>query len=250
MRASEKPNYGMDAPEIVRRWGIYGICLFIISVVLDVYLPSGWPSLIVLTIAFGFTFGFLMPAITIPIGSLFLKFKDRDWLFANLKLQGFEKVLDVGCGHGLLLIGAAKRLTSGTAHGLDLWVQADQADNSRQATLKNAVIEGVENKIKVHDGDMREMPFGDATFDAITSSWAIHNIYDEEGRRKALSEMVRVLKPGGKIAILDIDHARSYRDFFAGQGLTEVRLHGPHFTFGNRTYLVTASKPEEVLEYF
>jgi ubiquinone/menaquinone biosynthesis C-methylase UbiE len=190
----------------------------------------------------GFTFMFLTPVITIPLGSLFFKFNDRDWLFDHLQLSGSENVLDVGCGHGLLLIGAAKRLTSGKAHGLDLWAQADQANNSKEATLRNARIEKVENKIEIHNGDMTMMPFADSTFDGVVSSWAIHNIYDRVEREKALAEINRVLKPGGKIAILDIDHAPSYRDYFQSRGLQNMKLLGPRFTFGNRTYLVLGQK--------
>lgn len=240
----EKPNYGLDAPDIVKRWGLFGVLGLVTSILLSRYLPSGWIASIVTTLAYGVTFMFLMPAVTIPLGSIFFKFKDREWLFKNLDLKGSENVLDVGCGHGLLLIGAAKRLTSGKAHGLDLWAQEDQANNSKDATLKNAKIEGVENKIEVHNGDMRKMPFPDSTFDAIVSSWAIHNIYDKAQREIALSEIIRVLKPGGKIAILDIDHAPSYKDYFAGIGLKDIKLMGPRFTFGNRTYLVRANKSQ------
>jgi uncharacterized membrane protein len=50
-----------------RRWGICGICFFIISVLLEAFLPSGWVSLAILTIAFGLTFMFLLPAIAIFI---------------------------------------------------------------------------------------------------------------------------------------------------------------------------------------
>lgn len=66
--------------------------------------------------------------------------------------------MDVGCGHGLLLNGIAKRLKSGKAFGLDLWSNEDQAANSREATLRNAKLEGVASKVEIHDGDMRSMP--------------------------------------------------------------------------------------------
>ena len=176
------------------------------------------------------------------MGSLCFKFRDRDWLFEQLALIGNEVVLDVGCGHGLLLIGAAKRLTTGKAHGIDLWVQEDQASNSRDTTIMNAKIESVENKLEIHNGDMRKMPFTSGSFDAIMSSWAIHNIYGKAEREKALQEIVRVLKSGGRIAILDIDHAPSYAEFFKNNGISDVQLLGPHYTFGNKTYLVLGKK--------
>ena len=57
------------------------------------------------------------------------KLRERDRLLQDLPWRGDEWVLDVGCGRGLLLIGAAKRLTSGRAVGLDLWRRQDQAGN-------------------------------------------------------------------------------------------------------------------------
>src|SRR4051794_5264342 len=53
----------------------------------------------------------------------------RDRVLDGLALRGDERVLDVGCGRGLLLVGAAKRLSTGTATGLDLWSGVDQLDN-------------------------------------------------------------------------------------------------------------------------
>ena len=94
------------------------------------------------------------------------KLHARDRILARLKLRGDEAVLDVGCGHGLLLIAAAKLLPRGHAVGIDLWSQWQQSDNSREATLRNAELEGVAQRVSVHDGDMRKMPFADRSFDA------------------------------------------------------------------------------------
>jgi ubiquinone/menaquinone biosynthesis C-methylase UbiE len=201
-------------------------------------MSSGYIKFIVIIILAVTTISFFLPAITILLGSMFFKFRERDWLFDQLALKGNETVLDVGCGHGLLLIAAAKRIKSGKAIGIDLWVQADQADNSQEATLMNAKVEGVQDKVEIHSGDMRKLPLADKSIDVVVSSWAIHNIYDEQGREAALSEIKRVLKPEGRFAILDIDHAPSYREYFIKQGMQDVKLLGPRYTFGNKTYLV------------
>jgi arsenite methyltransferase len=238
---AKKAYYGLDAPDILKRWSVYGAFAVIGMIGSTIYL-SGWIGTVASLIFTGASLMFLMPVLTIPLGSFIFKFWDREWLFRNLDLQGTERVLDLGCGHGLLLIGAAKRLTSGRAHGLDLWAQADQASNSQEATMENARLEGVAGKIEIHSGDMRKMPFPDCHFDAAVSSWAIHNIYDQAERETALAEIARVLKPGGKLAILDIDHAPSYGAFFKSKNFKDVKLLGPHFTFGNRTYLVLAMK--------
>ncbi len=60
-------------------------------------------------------------------------------------------------------------------------------------------------------GDMRKIPFPDLTFDAVVSNIAIHNIPDSEGRRRAITEIDRVLRPGGTIAIIDF-HVDEYEE--------------------------------------
>lgn len=239
-------NYGIDAPTIIIRWGTIGLVSLIGGVISSILLPSGeWYTLAVPIIFYSLAGSLLCPTISILMGSLFFKFMDRDWLLRHLSLQGHEKVLDVGCGHGLLLIGAAKRLDKGgLSYGLDLWSQDDQASNSHAATMENARLEGVADRVRIQEGDMRSMPFEDDMFHCVVSSWAIHNIYDSAGRAKALDEILRVLKPGGTIAILDIDHGTEYANYLRQkEGLVEnVRQLGPHLTFGNFTYLILATK--------
>lgn len=53
---------------------------------------------------------------------------------------------------------------------------------------------------------MRELPFDASSLDIIVSSVAIHNIYDVEGRDRAIDEIIRVLVPSGQVLIDDIRH--------------------------------------------
>jgi ubiquinone/menaquinone biosynthesis C-methylase UbiE len=177
-------------------------------------------------------------------GSRVGKLRLRDRVLDGLALRGDETVLDVGCGHGLLLIGAAKRVPRGRAVGIDLWQTEDQAGNSPDATRANARAEEVLDRIELKTGDARQLPFGDAMFDAVVSSWALHNIYDRDGRRKALLEIVRVLKPGGCVAILDIRHTAEYAEVFRQAGFVEVSRSRPCFTFFIPTFAVHARKPK------
>jgi arsenite methyltransferase len=87
------------------------------------------------------------------------KLIERDRLLDELPWRGDEWVLGVGCGRGLLLIGAAKRGTIGQAVGLDLWRKQDQAGNDPAATLANAQAEGVAERVELRDGDARQLPF-------------------------------------------------------------------------------------------
>jgi ubiquinone/menaquinone biosynthesis C-methylase UbiE len=69
---------------------------------------------------------------------------------------------------------------------------------------------------------MRNLPFADQSFDVVTSSLAIHNIRDRGGRERALSEIRRVLKPGGIALIADFRHATAYAQYLAAQSDTVV----------------------------
>jgi ubiquinone/menaquinone biosynthesis C-methylase UbiE len=195
---------------------------------------GGWPGI-----------SFLLTGLIMIWGSRFGKFRLRDRLLDRITWRGDEHVLDVGCGHGLLLVGAGKRLKTGKAVGVDLWQQEDQANNSAAATLENARLEGVADRVEVKDGDARKLPFPDASFDAVVSSWALHNIYDQQGRAQALREIVRVLKPGGQVALLDISHTAEYVQVLKESGLQEVRRPWSSLIFVIPTYAVTARKPTQ-----
>ncbi len=70
-------------------------------------------------------------------GSLVTKVKGREAILDLVPWSGDQQVLDVGCGRGLLLVGAAHRLTSGRAVGIDLWLARDQSGNEKPGALTN-----------------------------------------------------------------------------------------------------------------
>jgi arsenite methyltransferase len=101
----------------------------------------------------------------------------------------------------------------------------------------------VMERVEIQDGDARQLPFPDHAFDVVVSSWALHNIYNKEERRKAICEIMRVLKPGGRIALMDIHHAPEYAQQLRESGFENVTLSGPRFTFLIPSRMVTAAKP-------
>ena len=68
-------------------------------------------------------------------------------LLEQLKLRGDERLLDLGCGRGAVLLMAAQHLTTGRAVGVDLWRRVDQSGNSAEATRRNAAAEGVADRV-------------------------------------------------------------------------------------------------------
>lgn len=154
------------------------------------------------------------------------KVGEREKLLDRLALKGNERVLDVGCGRGLMLIGAAKRLTTGSAVGVDIWQSEDLSGNRAEATLENAALEGVRDRVRVETADMRKLPFPDASFDVVVSKAAIHNLYSRADRAKALEEIARVVAPGGQVLIDDIRHLNEYEAALRARHLTDFRRFG------------------------
>jgi SAM-dependent methyltransferase len=143
-------------------------------------------------------------------------------------LRGDERLLDLGCGRGAVLIGAAQRLPHGRAVGVDLWVGHDQSGNRPGTTLANAAAAGVADRVELHTADMTALPFPDDSFDVVTSALAIHNIPSEQGRHRALDEAVRVLRPGGQLLVADFRAGR----YAAHLGRGTLRGLGPAYWYG------------------
>lgn len=226
-----KANYGIDAPGVVTAMLLIGGTCLLVALLFHSLFWLAFPGA-----------SMALTGLIMIYGSKVGKLRMRDKLLDSLCLQGDEHVLDVGCGRGLMMIGAARRLTSGEATGIDLWQTRDQSGNSPETTLANAKAEGAESKIKIHTGDARKMPFEDNAFDLVLSSWALHNIPDKQGRREAVAEIVRVLKPGGRIAIMDLGTTREYAAAAREIGLAEISVKGPSFLFVTPTWTLTASK--------
>lgn len=163
-------------------------------------------------------------------------------LIDRLGLRGDERIVDLGCGRGAVLLMAAQHLTTGRAVGVDLWRTADQSGNSLAATQRNAIAEGVADRVDLHTGDMAALPFGDNDFGVVLSSLAIHNISGRAGREKAISEAVRVLRPGGRLLIVDVRCTQQYQAQLVRLGMRDVSRAALRW-WSWPARLVTATKP-------
>jgi len=176
------------------------------------------------------------------------KFVEWDRILDSLDLRGDEQVLDMGCGRGAVLTAVARRVPHGRVTGVDIWNTRDQSGNAQDVTSRNASLEGVGERVKIDTGDMRALPYADASFDLVVSSLAIHNIPSADDRRRAITEGYRVLRPGGRLVVADIRTTALYADALRTLGAANVhrRRLGWRFWWGNpiaATSVVTASKP-------
>src|SRR5713226_2628782 len=203
---SSRADYGLDAPGVVRNLFLaaaIGLCLWA-SVSLKLWSGVVRLNLGAVTLIFPLGMIGLLCAISFSATGLWMiwsskvgKVREREKLLDRIAWSGNERVLDVGCGRGLMMIGAAKRLTTGKATGVDIWQAEDLSGNRPEATLENARREGVADRVEIKTADMRELPFPDGSFDLAVSCAAIHNLYSAADRAKAIAEIARVLKPGG-----------------------------------------------------
>lgn len=227
-----RADYGIDAPKVVRNLVIAGGLALAVAIgaVLGI-LPKAFVLrradlniVFPLASAFWAAGGLLAGAVWMVVGSRYGKLKERERLLDHIPWRGDERVLDVGCGRGLVLVGAARRLATGSAVGIDVWQAEDLSGNRADVPLKNAEIEGVRERVAVQTADMRHLPFADGSFDVVTSRAAIHNLYVAAERAKAIREIARVLKPGGRALVADIRHLSQYTREFRTSGCPDVRL--------------------------
>ena len=214
----QRAKYGIDAPGVFRAHVVFGVLMALIAAVGFALPKSPVPAWVSIGAAFAAAV-LLIYAAEMLRSSLVSKKRVRDRLVAALQLSGSDRVLDAGCGLGLGLIACAKRLTTGKAVGIDLWAAKDLSNNNPEATLANAAAEGVTDRVEVQTGDVTRLPFSDSAFDAVISMTVIHNIHSRDGRDQALGELVRVLKPGGRLAIFDLLHTLRYVKVLEGAGM-------------------------------
>ena len=238
-----RASYGIDAPPVV----VTFVAIATVGIAGGMLLHSVPRARGLSSAMISVGISFALTAAVMIWSSKVGKFRMRDRIFDSIPWRGDEQVLDVGCGRGMMLIAAAKRLDAGKATGIDLWRSVDQSGNSLEATRRNVELEGVAQRVDLKDGDARALPFADGAFDLVMSSFVVHNMHDRGDRQKALSEMLRVLKSGGWLAMMDIRNGPEYLTFLREQGLSELRTWWRPL-FVQRTDAIIARKPGGVAD--
>ena len=153
--------------------------------------------------------------------------------------SGAGKVLDMGAGTGRSTLMVLEARPQAFVVALDSFSdeytrhfgngKAGQpvVDEGRERLLDNLKAAGVQQRASIQPGDMRQMPFEAATFDAIVSAYAIDHL-SRIGIRQSLGEAFRVLKPGGQFLLIVIAKDR-WLTFTFGPMLMHMRSAGPGF---------------------
>lgn len=116
-------------------------------------------------------------------------------LLAYAGIENSEQVLDVGCGTGTLALRAARAARGVRVTGLD----ADASILAR--ARRKAAREGLD--ITFDEGRSTALPYPDASFDLVLSTLFFHHV-DDNAKRQTASELIRVLRPGGRVVVGDL----------------------------------------------
>ena len=115
------------------------------------------------------------------------------WGLEPLHIEPDSRVLDIGCGGGQTVRRVAEIATAGRVDGVDYSTASVSVAQERNADLIAA------GRVRVQQGSVSQLPFGDAAFDAVT---AIETHYYWPDLSKDFREVLRVLKPGGAFMLV------------------------------------------------
>jgi len=139
---------------------------------------------------------------------------------------GSGRVLDAGAGSGRSALMVLLGRPEATVVALDLFLEGyGIGENTPDRLRRNARVAGVEDRLEVQVGDLREMPLESASFDAVVSAYAIDHL-DPDGIRRSLAEVSRVLRPGGELLLMVVNPD--------GWARVAFPLFGAHGYFGGR----------------
>lgn len=220
-------SYGVDRWPLLAALGLVAAVAGVGAIVVLVLAPGGyrWLALVIAVVA-------VLAAVPALLGLRYAtrgKLELRDRVLAAVPWSGSETVADLGAGLGLLGIGAAQR-TRGDVYCIDLWVDTALSGNSPDGLRRNAEAEGVADRVHVKRANLCSTALSDASVDVVMSSLTLHAVGREGPLRAAITEIARILRPGGRIVIADLAQAeREYEPYFREAGfqvLSSERVEG------------------------
>ena len=175
-RKNTSPDYGNWVPiAMMKGMAAVLLALLALTIVLAWLLPFPLPAVLtgILTAVL-----FLLWLYMLRCRALFdfsrggLMGKLHQYLLDHLDWNGRGRLLEIGCGSGALLNRCAKRYPQANFTGIDYW--GAEWSYAKEQCQKNAVLEGVSDRVNFQKGDAARLDFPDQTFDAVVSLSLIH----------------------------------------------------------------------------
>ena len=131
------------------------------------------------------------------------------------KVRPGETVLDLACGTGDLTQAFARRSPAGLVIGADFTHEMLELAGHKRERLDPRVAE----RVRYIEADAMALPFADASVDVLSIAFGIRNVQEPA---RAAAEFARVLRPGGRVVVLEFDRptiapVRWFNDFYCGQ---------------------------------
>jgi ubiquinone/menaquinone biosynthesis C-methylase UbiE len=153
------------------------------------------------------------------VGLIFLgqERKVRQATLELVKIEPGEPILEVGCGTGSLTLAAkAKAGPRSQVCGID--IAPDMIATARQKAARAGL------DIQFQVGRIESIPYPDNQFSLVLSSMMMHHVHGNEAKQKGFGDIFRVLKPGGRVLIVDMEppqnpHIRGLAGHILGQAL-------------------------------
>jgi SAM-dependent methyltransferase len=240
-----KVGYGIDEPRSIIELLVAGCFSVIIGLAMSVYSASINPDIVRLALIVGPAVGFLLFAVAIALyySSRQGKVTEMRKVVSDIPWGGDEVVLDLGCGRGLGMVFASRRLDGGYSVGVDLWRRSHLSGNDPKSIWANASEEGVQDRVYPVKADLSHLPFAGSSVDVILSATSLHRLVKRKERQAAFGEMARVLNYGGRIGIVDTGNGGDYASLLRSHGMTDVVVRRLRFSSFPPLHIVLARKP-------
>ena len=208
MTMNKNADYGNWVPAAMMGmlWGMTA-GFAVITAVLLIFLKTKIPGIICIVITaaalcmtaymqicrhlFDFNGGGVMGAIHQFLVDHFPWEKDREGI-----------IIDIGCGAGALTDRVARTFPKVSVKGIDFW--GKEWSYAKEQCEKNALAEGVADRVSFQKGDAARLEFSDETFDGAVSNFVFHEVRSVSDKREVVKEALRVVKKGGSFAFQDM----------------------------------------------